>query len=220
MSEIILENLKKEIPCKWRVQSFSKHKPQAQCVAYIDARQAMDLLDEVVGAENWQSDFKIVGNIMLAGVGIYINNQWVWKWDTGVESNIEKEKGEISDSFKRACVKWGIGRIIYYKGIKYAKASEAKTQTNYPYVIDEQGNRVWNITKHLNEKKGSKPSNTKETRPALYTEIKKSLETLGYKPKGMKEATKIIRKLTGIDFVVDNYPAIQEKLVEIIFKQK
>ena len=40
-------------------------------------------------------------------------NCWVWKWDCGTESNTEKEKGEASDSFKRACVNWGIGRELY-----------------------------------------------------------------------------------------------------------
>ena len=45
-----LKDLKKQIPYQWRVQSFSKNKAQAQCVAYIDARDVMNLLDEVVGS--------------------------------------------------------------------------------------------------------------------------------------------------------------------------
>jgi hypothetical protein len=91
-----LKDLQKEIPCKWRVQSFSKNKPQAQCVAYIDARQVADLLDDVVGAENWQVDYKEVGGMLLAGIGIKNEIEWIWKWDTGSESNIEKEKGYVS----------------------------------------------------------------------------------------------------------------------------
>ena len=53
-----LEELKKQIPYKWRVQSFSKTSQTATCVAYVDARDVMDILDEVVGIENWQSDYK------------------------------------------------------------------------------------------------------------------------------------------------------------------
>lgn len=154
-----LKELKKEIPCQWRVQSFSKNKPSAQCVAYIDARDVMKLLDEVCGAGNWQSDFKDIGGQTFAGIGIAVNwtptekSEWVWKWDTGSESNIEKEKGQASDSLKRAAVQWGIGRFLYDMPIKFVEANEVKTQTNFPYVVDKQGKRVWDLTKYINEGK-------------------------------------------------------------------
>ncbi len=146
-----LKQLKKQIPYQWRVQAFSKNYPSAQCVAYIDSRDVMNLLDEVVGCEKWQSDFKEVKGNVYAGIGIKVNeNEWVWKWDCGSESNIEKEKGEASDSFKRAAVKWGIGRFLYDLEIKVVNANEKKTQTNSPYVIDEQRKRVYNLTKYIN----------------------------------------------------------------------
>lgn len=145
-----LEDLKKEIPCKWRVQSFSKNKPLAQCVAYIDARDVMDLLDEVCGAGNWASDFKDIGGQTFAGIGIKIENDWVWKWDTGSESNIEKEKGQASDSLKRAGVQWGIGRFLYNKDIKYVMADQVKTTSNFPNVVDETGKKVWDLTEFIN----------------------------------------------------------------------
>jgi hypothetical protein len=148
-----LEELKKEIPHKWRVQSFSKNKPAAQCVAYIDARDVMDLLDEVVGAGNWQSDFKEIGGKIYGGIAILIEGQWVWKWDCGSESKMEAEKGQSSDAFKRAGVKWGIGRFLYEKPIKYLTANAVNTGNNYPYVVDNQGKRVWDITKFINEQK-------------------------------------------------------------------
>jgi len=144
-----LEELKQEIPFKWRVQSYSKFKPQASCVAYIDARDAMDLLDKVCGAENWQVTYKDVGGLLFAEVGIKIN-EWVWKSDTGSESNVEKDKGHASDAFKRACVHWGIGRFLYSKKIKYIDANEKKVQGNYPYPIFN-GQRVWDLTKHFND---------------------------------------------------------------------
>jgi len=106
-----LNGLIKEIPYKWRVQSINEK--GATCVAYIDSRQVQDLLDEICGPENWQSDYKEVKGNMFAGVGIFVNDQWVWKWDCGVESKTEAEKGEASDSFKRAAVKWGVGRFLY-----------------------------------------------------------------------------------------------------------
>lgn len=146
-----IKELTKEIPYQWRVQSFSKNKPLAQCVAYIDSRDVMNLLDEVVGPENWQSDYKEIKGTVYAGIGIKINDVWVWKWDCGTESTMESQKGEASDSFKRAAVKWGVGRFLYELDIKFVKANEIKTPTNSPYVIDDNGRRVWDLSKYINE---------------------------------------------------------------------
>jgi hypothetical protein len=146
-----LKNLKKTIPYQWRVQSYSKHKAKCSCVAYIDARDVMDLLDESVGAENWQDDYKVINNQLFAGIGIKLNNEWVWKWDTGTESQTEKEKGIVSDSFKRAAVKWGVGRFLYNLDIVYLDANAINLGNNYPYAVDKSGNKIFDITKHINE---------------------------------------------------------------------
>lgn len=80
---------------------------------YKDARVDMVILDETVKPENWQRrHYECKGNLFCS-VGIYTGSEWVWKDDAGSESNTEKEKGEASDSFKRACVNWGIGRELY-----------------------------------------------------------------------------------------------------------
>lgn len=213
--EINLEVLKKEIPCKWRVQSFSKFKPQGQCVAYIDARDVMDLLDEAVGAENWQSDFKDCGGQLFAGVGINDGKGWIWKWDTGSESNIEKEKGEASDSFKRAAVKWGIGRFLYNLEIKYVKANELKTKDNFPYVIDEQGQRVWNLTEYINRQTPKRETQNKQEAPLAdprTNTIKLLLASLGHFPKTFQEAGSVVLELTDCNFAETQYDLIIKKL--------
>jgi len=116
-----LDNLKKEIPFKWRVQSANKY--GASCVAYIDARQVQDLLDEVCGAENWQCKYEEHKGNLFCSIGILVKitdgivKDWVWKSDCGTESNVEKQKGEASDAFKRAAVMWGVGRFLYSKKI-------------------------------------------------------------------------------------------------------
>lgn len=80
---------------------------------YKNARCDMTILDETVGAGNWQrKHYDCKGNL-FSSVGIKFQNEWIWKDDCGSESNMEKEKGEASDSFKRACVNWGIGRELY-----------------------------------------------------------------------------------------------------------
>jgi len=80
---------------------------------YKDARCDMNILDETVGAMNWKrSHLRENANCV---VSIYDTDkkEWVSKEDTGTESNTEQEKGLASDSFKRACVNWGIGRELY-----------------------------------------------------------------------------------------------------------
>ena len=145
-----LKELGQPMGFKWRIQSVSKNYSSATCVAYIDARDCQDLLDKVCGPENWQADYKEVKGNLYCGVGIFINNQWVFKWDCGTESNTEKEKGEASDAFKRACVKWGIGRFLYTLGIQYVDTNEKKADRNYPYPIDKQKNKIKDLTFHLN----------------------------------------------------------------------
>lgn len=152
---INLEGLLVEIPYKWRVQSFSKYNNSCSCVAYIDARDAMDLLDKIVGPMNWQSDYREIRGNLYAGVAIFDQEkkEWVWKWDCGIESQTEKEKGEASDSFKRACVKWGIGRFLYSIDIQYLLSDKPKTDKNvFPIVVDENGKKIKDITTYINNK--------------------------------------------------------------------
>jgi hypothetical protein len=79
---------------------------------YKDARCDMNILDETVGPERWQRSHS--RDNANCTVSIYFPEiGWVAKEDTGTESNTEKEKGLCSDSFKRACVCWGIGRELY-----------------------------------------------------------------------------------------------------------
>ena len=103
--------LKTTIPYKWRVQS--SRASGCMCVAYIDARDVMELLDNAVGVNGWQDEYYSVGAQTYCKLGIKLDNEWIWKSDAGSESNIEKEKGLASDCFKRAAVKHGIGRFLY-----------------------------------------------------------------------------------------------------------
>jgi hypothetical protein len=99
-----------------RIQSVKSN----GCVVllYKDARCDMNILDETIGAENWQRNHEVINGNLFCNVGINIKKEdgfdyWVWKQDVGTESNTEKEKGQASDSFKRACFNWGIGRELY-----------------------------------------------------------------------------------------------------------
>lgn len=92
---------------------------------FKDARCDMKILDETVGAENWQRDHKECKGNLFGGISIWDKekSQWITKWDCGTESYTEKEKGEASDSFKRAGFNWGIGRELYTAPFIYIQNS-------------------------------------------------------------------------------------------------
>lgn len=110
-----------EIDC--RIQSLNEKNGNVGAVVllYKDARVDMRLLDEVVGAMNWKREHAIIGDRLYCTVSIYNQQtgEWVGKSDVGTESNTEKEKGQASDSFKRACFNWGIGRELYSAPFTY-----------------------------------------------------------------------------------------------------
>ena len=75
---------------------------------------------------------------------------------------MEAEKGNSSDSFKRAAVKWGIGRFLYRMKIHKIPANEKKSSGNYPYPVDNRGQRIWDITEYINNlNSGNKSANQK-----------------------------------------------------------
>lgn len=82
---------------------------------YKDARCDQNLLDEIVKPMNWQRSHQLIGDRLYCTVSIWDEEkkQWISKQDVGTESYTEKEKGQASDSFKRACFNWGIGRELY-----------------------------------------------------------------------------------------------------------
>ncbi len=82
---------------------------------YKDARVDQNILDETVGCLNWQRSHQLIGDRLYCTVEIWDEEkqQWISKQDVGTESYTEKEKGQASDSFKRACFNLGIGRELY-----------------------------------------------------------------------------------------------------------
>lgn len=120
MSEI-LERLKEPFPperISWRVGKVVGNRCLA--LAYIDARDVMQRLDEVVGGENWQCTYPHAGDKTVCSIGIKIGGEWVWKANGAGDTDIEGEKGALSDAFKRAAVLWGIGRYLYYLDTSWA----------------------------------------------------------------------------------------------------
>lgn len=97
------------------VRIGSVNKGGAALLLYKDARADMNILDETVGPLNWQRKHEIIDGKLFCTVSIFDSDkkEWISKQDVGTESYTEKEKGQSSDSFKRACVNLGIGRALY-----------------------------------------------------------------------------------------------------------
>ena len=112
MDKLFRDLVEDEIECKI---STIKEKGLS-LLLYKTARTDMQLLDETVGAYNWQCNYEEVKGNMYCTISIYDKEkqQWISKQDCGVESAFgDKEKGEASDAFKRAGFKWGIGIELY-----------------------------------------------------------------------------------------------------------
>ena len=93
---------------------------------YKDARCDMKILDETVGPENWKRSHELINGNLFCNVSIWDEGkkEWVTKQDVGTESYTEKEKGQASDAFKRACFNWGIGRELYTAPFIWIKSGD------------------------------------------------------------------------------------------------
>lgn len=128
----LIEKLRAPFPpelVSWRVGSTNKRnwsegKPRrGQVLAYIDARDVMRRLDEVVGPAGWQAEYTPMPNgTTCCRLGILLPTtyaqdphkmEWVWKSNGAGATDVEGEKGAYSDAFKRAAVLWGIGQYLY-----------------------------------------------------------------------------------------------------------
>lgn len=94
---------------------------------YKDARCDQNILDETVGPTNWQRHHSRDNANCIVSIWDDEKQQWIEKEDTGTESFTEKEKGLASDSFKRACFNWGIGRELYTAPNMFVFAKDLKT---------------------------------------------------------------------------------------------
>lgn len=112
MNELKFRTLKAdEIEC--RIGTIKKDGSGLSLLLYKDARCDMDLLDETVGMMNWKREHLRDNANCVVSIYDPEKKEWVSKEDTGSESNTEANKGLASDSFKRACFNWGIGRELY-----------------------------------------------------------------------------------------------------------
>lgn len=119
----------------WRIGSVSKgdgtKPPRGMALAYLDSRDVQDRLNAVMGMD-WQVRHPwSCGTKLACEIGLKIDGEWIWRGDGAGDSDVEAEKGAFSDSFKRAAVRWGIGRYLY--------------DVQSPWVTVEPAGKSWRI---------------------------------------------------------------------------
>jgi len=106
----------------WRAQTLNREGTSAMALAYIDARDVMNRLDSVVGPADWQDSYtETAKGRLICTLSVRINGEWIAKSDGAGDTDVEGEKGALSDALKRAAVKWGIGRYLYDMPVIWAE---------------------------------------------------------------------------------------------------
>jgi hypothetical protein len=96
----------------WRVGATSGDKATGIALAYIDARDVMQRLDDVFGLD-WQCRYTHAECKTICEIGVLVGGVWIWRAGGAGDTDVEAEKGAISDAFKRAAVLFGVGRYLY-----------------------------------------------------------------------------------------------------------
>lgn len=127
-----------EIECRAAQVKNGKNGVGCSLLLYKDARCDMRILDEVFGTFGWRRSHEVIDGRLYCTVAVRNpeTGEWVEKQDVGTESNTEKEKGQASDSFKRACFNWGIGRELYSAPFIWITLAEGEySESNGRYAL-------------------------------------------------------------------------------------
>jgi len=193
----IFEQLRAPFPVdsvRWRIGHKTKDKKKAMVLAYVDARDVQNRLDEVVGPDNWEILYNEQGSGLLISTlrirfkskekdestsddgtketSFYWNDEWVAKSDGAGETAVEAEKGKVSDAFKRAAVVWGIGRYLYDLGTNWVNLKNDYGDFDPPKLP------VWAIPK-INPPKKEEAAAEQPPMFALMSQIRGDFGDLG-----------------------------------------
>ena len=97
---------------QWWVQRLTRDGQSGLALAYINARQVQDRLNEVMGVD-WQNKTINYGSKTICHLGLKLDGDWIWRSDGAGDTQFEADKGAISDALKRAAVSFGVGRHLY-----------------------------------------------------------------------------------------------------------
>jgi len=217
-----MELLKKPFPVEalhWRLGQVNKSKTKAMMLVYIDARDVMDRFDEVFGLD-WQDDYKEVGGRIVCT----ITANGISKSDGAGDTDFEAEKGGLSDAFKRAAVKWGVGRYLY-EASKYNTWVDYTEETKFKLyeANKEKLDTVARKLSGLEPTRAEKAKATREQNKANCEELKKQaqacinyLNGLGREPdtKERMRAEALLKQLDGDELI-----SYANQIAAILMKQ-
>lgn len=213
----------------WRVQGkhFVGHdgKAKGSVIAYVDARDVQDRLNNVLG-HTWQNRYPIIAgnNVVICEIGLLLDGEWVWRSDGAGETDYEGEKGSISDAFKRAAVKWGIGRYLYdiktHNGKMYVADVNVVTRSgkDQAYICDYELPRLAGFlpspTGYKRTGQAKAPRKTEQRLAPFQLEVERDADGNGAWHLTVEKAKVALSKATTVDeiksFVDYNLGLIQE----------
>jgi hypothetical protein len=139
---------------EWRVSRAGIGRDGIFCLVlcYITARAVQKRLDDVCHPENWKLEEPRILDVggkpaFACGISIFVNDNWITKWDVCEPTNVEPAKGGFSGAMKRAGAQWGIGRYLYYLDETFAEVSETPMKGdrrwNYASLKTDDGKRTY-----------------------------------------------------------------------------
>lgn len=131
----------------WRIGPTAPDKKSGIALAYLDSRDVQERLDAVCGPDGWQDRYPHVGQKTVCEIAIRCGDLWVTKSDGAGDTDMEAEKGALSDAFKRAAVKWGIGRYLYSLPNVWAQIEPAGR--SFKIKESEKGKLIASMERHM-----------------------------------------------------------------------
>ncbi len=182
---------------------------------FKDARVDQRILDETFTPFGWKRNHQCIEGNLYCTVEIWDaeKGQWIAKQDVGTTSYSEKEKGQASDSFKRACFNWGIGRELYTapfiwipagkasiqkKGDRYVTSDRFSVQSigynlhreiSALVIINQNGCSVFELKQKPEQRADSKSGQNRTQRAAQKPEQKRELKSGHNRTQGAEQET-------------------------------
>lgn len=217
-----------EIEC--RIGTFKEGKG-ISLLLYKDARVDMRILDEVFGFDGWEREHQLIDGKLFCTVRVWSEkrNCWISKQDVGTESNTEKEKGQVSDSFKRACFNLGIGRELYTSPFIWIPASMGYTkyekfevkeigynddrEINMLVIVDSKGKECFRMgNKTQSSKRETTNTIKREVTDTMVKALYKIANDKGYNDDIVEKASRRDYGENVIDISMKNYMTLKAKL--------
>lgn len=203
----------------WRLGAKNKDGTKGIALAYLDARDVMDRLDLVCGPTGWQCRYSHANGKTVCDLGLRVTHddgqsEWIWKADGAGDTDVEAEKGALSDAFKRAAVRWGIGRYLYGLGNTWVAIEPAGR--SHRIVEGEYASLRRTLRDYTGQpKKSAAQSNRDGDLQLLISEIEEAqdLEALGAVGRKIKQVLPSL-PVAFRDPLHDRYAARREQLIE------